>query len=64
MEAMYIALSIKAILMENGVDTFRWLQDYSQERSNTLPPKALLSCGKRLDVNKTSSLSDYLTRWG
>ena len=30
MEAMCIALSIDATLRENGVDTFRWLQDYSQ----------------------------------
>ena len=30
MEAMCIALSIDATMRKNGVDTFRWLQDYSQ----------------------------------
>lgn len=46
MEAMCIALSIDATLRENGVDTFRWLQDYSQALFKHITAKGITQLWK------------------
>lgn len=46
MEAMCIALSIDATLRENGIDTFRWLQDYSQALFKHLTAKGIAQLWK------------------
>lgn len=46
MEAMCIALSIDATLRENGVDTFRWLQDYSQALFKHITAKGIAQLWK------------------
>ena len=46
MEAMCVALSIDATLRENGVDTFRWLQDYSQALFKHITAKGITQLWK------------------
>ena len=43
---MCIALSVDATLMENGVDTFRWLQDYSQALFKHITAKGITQLWK------------------
>ena len=52
MEAMCIALSVDAILRENGVDTFRWLQDYSQALFKHFTAKGITQLWKETECKQ------------
>lgn len=63
MEAMCIALSIDATLRENGVDAFRWLQDYGQALFKHITSKGIAQLWKETGKSKINSLSAYLRKW-